>query len=122
MKNICLIITGLLVISCPAGAATIASITPPTAIETTAIVPPMRATDLFIVPEIADIYRPERFIQTSLSDNKRIDNANGDIKAGKELSVGCVSNVISEFESDRQICTYLNTNDKIVTGAIIALN
>lgn len=73
MKKICLILTGMLLLSCPAGAATIASITPTTEIEATAIVPPMRAVDLFIVPEIADIYLLESFIRTSISENEKID-------------------------------------------------
>jgi hypothetical protein len=98
MKIICLLLTGLLLLSCPAGAAIIASTTPPKAQEETSIVPSIRATDLFTVPEVAEILQPGRFIQ-----------------------IGRLS-VVSEFAIDRQVCMNLNKTDEIIAGAIIALN
>lgn len=98
MKVICLLLSGLLFLSCPAGAATIASTTPPTAQENVSIVPSIRATDLFTIPEVAEILHPGCFIQSS------------------KISV------VSEFAIDRQICMHLNKTDEVIACAIIALN
>ena len=125
MKIFCLILSGLLLLCCPAGAATIASTTLPAVQDGVSPGLPMRATDLFTVGEIAEIFHPGRLLQTSHLSGHGPDEAKDDMETsqqGAELPVGFVQSLNCEFAVDQQVCKHSKKTDEIVAVAAIALN
>ncbi len=120
MKESCLIVLGLLLIAGPAGAATIASTEPGATHREDVLVPPMRVTELFMVPAVERILHPARFAQTErLVQKDRVAGGAGYIEISRgtesrEQPVGLCMSTYSDVVLRRQLRDMLENSDVIV--------